>query len=147
MNFASEIPIDALQAEAIARGLFAVARADGVHEREAALVASFWADTGGSAKALSELERREPISGEELAAALPAEPQRRLFLRSALLLALADGKVSEGERNLVHRYASVLGLEQALPDMVDEVKEFLLSHLAHLQNVEAVAQVAKELSL
>ena len=48
MNFFSEINVEKHHAEAIARGLFAIAHSDGLHEREAALVGSFWADTGGT---------------------------------------------------------------------------------------------------
>ena len=55
MNFFPEIPLTTGQAEAMARALFHIAQSDGLHEREAALVASFWAEAGGSMDALSDL--------------------------------------------------------------------------------------------
>src|ERR1051325_12087477 len=98
MEVFEEVAIDGPQAEAIARGLYAVAAADGVHEREAALIASFYGEAGGTPRALAELERREAISGAELAAVLQTADERRLFLKTALLLAWADGSVSPKEQ-------------------------------------------------
>lgn len=147
MNFFSEIQLDSPQAEAIARGLYAIAHVDGVHAREEALVAAFWADSGGSAQALSDLSRREAPTGEELGAVLGSPELRRLFIKTGLLLALADGHVSDGERALLGRYAEALGLGAEMPHLEEQVKEYLLSHLSHIQNVEAVAQVARKLEL
>ena len=90
--------------EAMARGLFAVAKADGMHEREAALVAAFFTEAGGSVQALGELERREPITSEELQAVLTTSELRRLFLKTAVLLTWADGRVTQEERELVKKY-------------------------------------------
>lgn len=147
MNFFSEINVEKNHAEAIARGLFAIAHSDGLHEREAALIGSFWADTGGSYHALASLEHSTPISGEELAAALPAAPLRRLFLKTALLMAFADGKVSEQESQLVHTYADALGLTSELAALQAEVKDYLLSQLAHIHNTEALLEIAKKLAI
>lgn len=146
MNFFNEISLDSFQSEAIARGLFAVARADGMHEREAALVAAFYAEAGGSASSLAELERREPITAAELQAALSDPPARRLFLKTAALLTLADGSVSAPEKAILSQYAAALDLTAELPAIEEQVKDYLLSHLSHVQNVQAVAEVAKKLS-
>ncbi len=147
MTLFPEVHLDNYQAEAIARGLFAVAKADGIHEREAALVASFWAEAGGSAQSLSELERREAISEQELSAALPTQAHRQLFLKTAVLLSFADGTVSDKEKEILGRYAACLELAKELPQMETEVKEFLLGHLSHIHNVDAVAAVAKKLGI
>ena len=56
MDFFPEIEIQKDQAEAIARGLYAVAKADGaVHEREAANIAEFFGSTTESASDLNAL--------------------------------------------------------------------------------------------
>lgn len=147
MNLFNEIALDSYQAEAIARGLFAIAHADGMHEREEALVSAFWAESGGSDAAFSELSRREAISSEDLCRALSTPDLRRLFVKSAMLLTLADGTVSEKERALLHSYAEELALKDELPALETQVKEFLLSHLSHIQNVDAVADVARKLAI
>jgi tellurite resistance protein len=147
MNFFPEIHLEPNHAEAIARGLFAIARADGMHEREAALIASFWADAGGRFSALAELERREPITTDELSSVLNTSALRQLFLKTSLLMAFADGQVSPEESKLVREYAHHLGLTAELPAFEAQVKEFLLSQLAHLHNTEGLAQIAKKLAI
>jgi tellurite resistance protein len=148
MDFFEEVDLDRAQAEAIARGLFAVAKCDGLHEREAALIASFWLDSGGGADALSSLERGATIRPDELAAALPSPAQRQLFLKTAILLTYADGKVTAEERQCVREFASGLGIaEPAVEALEQSVKDFLLHHLAHLQNVDAAAAIAKKLEV
>ncbi|MSP59328.1 MAG: hypothetical protein EXR72_03125 [Myxococcales bacterium] len=143
MDFFHEVQINEPQAEAMARGLFAVAKVDGVHAREAALVASFYNETGAAAHSLAELERRQTITGDELVAALHAPEQRRLFVKTALLLAWADGVVTPQEQRIIHGYATALGIGgEELGKLDEAVKEYLLAHLAHVKNVEATAQVA-----
>ena len=148
MDFFPTMNLNPIQSEAIARGLYALAKSDGVHEREAALVASFFDDVGGGTQALAELERRAPITPDELAALLPDESLRRLFLKTAVLLAWADGEVTAQEGKLLQDYASAFQLDKAVVEQLDiEVKEYLLSQLAHVQNVEATRLVAQKLKL
>lgn len=147
MNFFSEINVEKPHAEAIARGLFAIAHSDGLHEREAALIGSFWADTGGSMHALASLERSAAITGEELALSLGSPALRRLFLKTALLMAFADGKVSEQESTIVRTYADALGLTSELAALEAEVKDYLLSQLAHIHNTDALLEIAKKLAI
>src|SRR4029078_9046909 len=57
-EFFPEVEVRPEQAEAIGRGLFAVARADGqIHEREASLINEFFASISGQASNLGALER------------------------------------------------------------------------------------------
>jgi tellurite resistance protein len=147
MEFFSETHLDHRAAEAIARGLFAVAHVDGIHPREAALIASFWIDTGGGTDALAELERGATITAQELATALHGV-ERTLFLKTAILLAWADGKVTDAERRIDDGFARALGCDAAaLGALEASVKEFLLSHVSHLSNTEAAAKVARKLGV
>src|SRR5262252_2025164 len=137
MDFFSEIAIDSAQAEAIARGLYAVAKADGLHAQEQALIASFYTEAGGTPRGLADLERREAIKPAELAAALHTVDQRRLFLKTALLLAWADGDVSGPERQCIGEYAHALEIgADELGRLELGVKEYLLGQLSHLKNSE-----------
>lgn len=147
MNFFPEIPLTQVQAETIAQGLFQIAQSDGLHEREAALVASFWAETGGTMSALSELSRKGPLSTEQIQAVLDTADLRKLFVKSALLLAFADGEVSGKESELVRGYAAALGLSDALPLLEEQVKEYLLAQLSHIHNTAALAQIAHKLAI
>ena len=148
-NLMPEIDIRQDQAEAIAHGLFAVARADGqVHEREAALIREFFASAAGGAANLGALERAPKIEPATLAQQLPTPELRRLFVATALLLAWTDSQLAPGEGKLIDEYATAFGIGQAeLSVMQTQVKEYLLSQLAHVQNVQAAVAVAKELKL
>lgn len=147
-DFFPEVNLSRGAAEAIARGLYAVAHADGLHEREAGLIASFWIDAGGGAGALSDLERGPAIAPAELAAALHSDAERQLFVKTALLLTWADGAVSDAERKKVQELARALGVDDAtLGKLEDGVKDYLLGHLVHLQNTDAAREVAKKMKV
>lgn len=142
-----EIEIRADQAEAIARGLIAVAKSDGhIHEREAALIAEFYSSTTERPVDMAALERADPVDGAYLAATLPTPELREVFLKTAVLLAYADGNYSADESKTIVAFAEALG-EKNLANIETQVKEFMLGQLTHLQNSEGVAKVAKDLKL
>ena len=146
IDFFPEIQVNQAAAEAIARGLYAVAKVDGLHEREEALVASFWAEVGGGAGALAALERGSTITPGELGAALSSPELRSLFLKTSILMAWADGNVTDAERKVISDFSGALGVAPAdLNKLEAAVKEYLLSHLSTVKNSEAVAGVAKKL--
>jgi tellurite resistance protein len=147
MLFAPEIHLDPASAAAMARGLYAVAQSDGLHEREAALIAGFWEETGGSEQSLEQLIKGAPITAAELAAALPSLELRRLFVKTALLMAFADGQVSGKESALCRDLTAQLGLSSELAALEGQVKDFLLSQLAHIHNTDALTEIAKKLAI
>ena len=148
-EFFPEVEIRQDQAEAIARGLYAVAKADGtVHDREAAIIAEFYGSTTTTAADLGALERAPAIEAAALAAFLPGAELRQLFLKTAILLAYADSSYGANEMKIINEYAKALSVSAAdLTHLELQVKEFLLSQLVHLSNVQATALVAKELKL
>jgi tellurite resistance protein len=147
MEFFREIEISDHEAELMARGLYAVARAEGgVHEREEMLIGEFLAENGG-ATSLAALARQATPTPEEVKAGLSPEVGK-VFLKTCLLLAYVDGNYHVNEARVINRYAAALGVgEQELADMEHGVREYLLSHLVHLQNVDATRAVAKKLGV
>ena len=150
MEFFPEIPISEEQAQAIARGLFTVAAVDGVHEREAALIANFYGGTADGdvnpVTSLAELGRLGPLGPADLASALPGEELRQLFVKAALLLAYVDGKVTAAERAQIEAYGDALGVPVERQAALEEsVRDHLMQPLARLANTEAVNKVAKQL--
>ena len=149
-DFFPEIEVNALQAEAMARGLYAVALVDGLHERELALIGEVYqaalADDAAASAPMQSLDRVGPLTPKELAPLLASAPLRELFLKTALLLAWADGKVSAGERTKIADFAKALEIAAETQNRLDaEVKDFLLRPFAGLANVDAAAAVAKKL--
>jgi tellurite resistance protein len=150
MEFFPEIELTAGQAEVIARGMYAVARAEGgVHVREAELIKSFYGDvTDGSARSLSTLEQLGDIEPEMVATALTTAPLAQLFLKSCVLLSWADGQAGPQERVLIEKFAKALKVSpEQLAELDQSVKEYLLGHLSHLANVDATVEVAKKLKV
>jgi uncharacterized membrane protein YebE (DUF533 family) len=147
--FFPEIDIRDDQAEAIARGLYAVARADGnVHEREAAMISEFFNATTADEHAshLAALERQPKLEPANLAAILNTADLRQLFVKTAILLAHVDNAYAPAEAKQIADYAKACGIDdKSLKQLEASVKDYLLSHLSHLQNVHGVAQVAAEL--
>lgn len=148
-DLSPEIEISEAQAEAIARGLIAVAKADGaMHDREAALIAEFFASTTDRIADLAGLGRGDAVSGEYLAGSLPGAELRKAFLKTAMLLAYVDGVYSVAESKLIGDYAAALGFGDGdLRDLEQHVKEFMLGQLTGIRNTAAVAEVAKELKV
>jgi tellurite resistance protein len=128
-----EVTAGGAQARAIARGLYAVATVDGIHEREAALIVGFYGTTNEGdvrpAAVLAELARLGPISQADLAEALPGDELRQLFVKAALLLAYVDGKVTGAERLKITGYAKTLGLSfERQAELERFVRDHLLEH-------------------
>jgi tellurite resistance protein len=144
-----EVEVNDAQAEAIARGLFAVAKADGnLHERERSLISEFFASISERPSDLAALDREAAIAPETLALALGSGELRVLFLMTALLLALCDGEYGSGEAGLIKRFAKAMEVsDDDLAEMTTRVKEHMLSQLSHLQNVDAAVAVARELKV
>jgi uncharacterized membrane protein YebE (DUF533 family) len=127
-----------------------VAAVDGVHEREAALIANFYGTTaGGEARpvtSLAELGRLGPFSPADLAVALPGTELRQLFVKAALLLAYIDGKVTAAERAQIEAYSAALGVSADRQAALEaSVCDHLMQPLSRLTNTEAVGKVAKQL--
>jgi tellurite resistance protein len=144
-----ETYVNAEQSEAIARGLHAIAAADGeLHVREQAIITEFFAAGESHTAGLGALERRGPIEPAVLAAILASPQAKRLFVKTALLCAWADNDYSEGEARAIARYATACGIDaDELAELEAQVKEYLLASLTHLKNVDAAVAVKRELGL
>ncbi len=150
MEFFPETDITAGQAEVIARGMLAVARAEGgMGEAELGLVKSFFSDlTGGDVHQLAALERAPEVAADVVATALSSDTLAQLFLKSCILVGYADGEYTPSERSIVDGYAKALRIEEpALQALEQAVKEYLVGQLAGLSNVQATAAIARKLKL
>ena len=148
MEFFPEIMITDEEGELIARGMLAVARADGnLHDREITLVQGFLGDvTAGSAASLAAVKREDDIEPDVLAAGLGREAVGMLFVKSCILLAYADGVYHPEEKKKILAYAKALDIsEEAVGELEQSVREFLVGQLSHLQDRESALAVAKEL--
>ncbi|HHO54362.1 MAG TPA: hypothetical protein ENK18_26695 [Deltaproteobacteria bacterium] len=134
--FDEPVELDAAQAALIAEGMRAVAGADGLlHERELALIASF------------EAELPEPADAGQ--AVLGSELLQRTFVRSLIMVALADGTLGTREREVIRELAAAQEIGDAVIDAcVIEVKQRFLKVFAGVDVFrDSVVQVALDLGL
>ena len=134
------------QVKALTRAMLTLARVDGVHDNEMKLIREFYE----SCSRAGDPRLEEVGSGRfdvEQAKALFATPDlSRLFVKTLILLAFADGHFAKGEDELLRSWASELGLSKEDVDRLTEAtKEFLLGGLAHVENVDALKQVSRRL--
>ncbi len=144
MEFFGQVQVSGDQAAIIARGLYSLAKVDGHEEREGMLIQSLWMDAMGWDRPLP--KDAGDIGPEELAKGLPTTELKRLFLKTAILLAYADSAVSEKERAWIDKTGKALGLDaKEIAHLDDLVRTYLLSQLSHIQNTDATKDVAKKL--
>ena len=147
-DFFAEQDLTFEHVKSLAAGMFAVARVDGVHDREMAMIREFYE---GCARVGD--PRLEDVVGSDFdlegaKALFPGPDLSRLFIKSMILLAFADGTYAKLEDDLIRRYAEALDLDDGDVDRLHEAtKDYLLASLAHVANVEALAAVAKRLDL
>lgn len=150
MDIIKEVPLSHEQAALIARALYTLSRVDGHEEREGMLIKSFWMEVvgNGSMLDLKAFEQMPDVTGQDLARGLPTAEQRNMFMKTAIMLTYADGNVSDKEKHWIAETGKTLGLEEKDIKRIDElVRTYLLSQLSHIQNVDALKTVAKDLGL
>ncbi len=111
--------IDARAAWTIANAMREVANADGDHPNELALITAF--------------EQELPPGASDGVAldALNNSEAKEVFLKSLVLVAMADGRMSEEEVAVIRGYSSQLGLdEHSLTDVIQQVSVMMLGHFA-----------------
>lgn len=132
----------------LATGMFDVAKVDGVHDKEMALIREFYESCARAGDPpLEEVVK----SGLDMSAAkslFATTELRKLFVKSLILLAFADGVYAKEEDTLIRKYAGELGLDgEAVDALHAATKEYLLAGLAHVQNIDALKEVVKRLDV
>ncbi|MBE9046661.1 nitrogenase [Pleurocapsales cyanobacterium LEGE 10410] len=91
------------------RGLYTIALADGNYDpEEQELIGQLTQDLAN----IDEVNRLETITPEELAESLGKEPETsENFLRTAVLVAVADGVYSSPEYDLLHQFSDALEIK------------------------------------
>lgn len=129
-------------------GMFAVAKVDGVHDREMALIREFYESCARTGDPRLEDVVRQSFDVEDARRLFEGNEMARLFVKSLILLAFADGSYAREEDTLIRSIAAQLGLDDAAVNGLHQsTKEFLLSSLAHVQNLDALKEVARRLDM
>lgn len=145
-DFFAEQPLTFEQVKALTRGMLTVARVDGIHDNEMRMVREFYESCARAGD-----PRLEEIASGRLdidqAKDLFASPElSKLFVKTMILLAFADGSYASAEDQLIRDWAGRLGLsEEEVDHLHDATREFLLGGLTHVQNLDALRQVSRKL--
>jgi hypothetical protein len=140
------VTLTASQVESLAAAMLSVARVDGVHPAEEALIANFCRENGGGSA--PDLDRLHGLmSAPQALSSLAGDSDfAEAVLRMCVMTGYADGHLSETE------WAHIQSLSAQLKVNVDrvqgirtEVKDLLVASLSHLPVAESVAAVAKTL--
>lgn len=111
--------IDTQAGAAIAAAMRAVAISDGMHPSEEALILEFEQSIGTSASTDIDWD------------AIDTPALKEALLKSCVLVAFADGSISDEESELLHAYANKLGLgEREVAKSIADVAQVLLSQLS-----------------
>lgn len=113
------------QVRAMAHGLHYFSGIDGITEKEQELISSFLKE-GGVDLDLDSLGKI-PFSLEELLYSLDTVFLRKTFLKVCVLMAQADGTVSDAEMAELRRVAQALGVDEPLESLVAELEDTTLS--------------------
>jgi tellurite resistance protein len=116
----SELEISADEALLIAAALQDIAGVDGTHSDEKELIQRLLRELGADPVDTLQLPQMSP---DELAPKLVDPTLRMALLQCSLLLAMADGEVSEAERERILEYARALGISPGACEELESVIE------------------------
>lgn len=146
-DFFSEIDIDFEQVKVLCHAMMAVARVDGVHDNEMRLIRDFYASCARAGDPELEAVTQGDLPTDAAARAFGQDDEHKnLFVKSLILLAYADGAYGEQEDGLIRQMAAQVGLDDAAVDRLKEAtREYLMASLSHVQNLDALREVQKDL--
>lgn len=146
MTDPNKLNLSTEQIQALVAAMLSVARIDGVHPAEEALIASFHQEHLGSTA--SDLNALLPlVEGEQPLAKLAADRDfAEALVRMCVMTGYADGHLSEPEWSHIQTLAQRSQVSSTRAQEIrTEVKDLLVAALSHLPDPESVANVAKTL--
>lgn len=146
-DFFADIDIDFDQVKVLCHAMMTVARVDGVHDNEMRLIREFYESCARAGDPSVEEVTGGEVPADAAREAFGADDEHRnVFVKSLILLAYADGAYGEAEDRLIRQLAANVGIDDAGVDRLREAtREYLLASLAHVQNLEALREVKREL--
>ncbi|MGF1508332.1 MAG: TerB family tellurite resistance protein [Myxococcota bacterium] len=146
-DFFAPTDLDFEQVKVMTHAMMALARVDGVHDNEMRLVREFY--DGCSRPGDPELEEvvRGTFDPAQAKARFGSDAEHRdLFIKSLILMALADGEYGAQEDELIRSWAQEVGATEADVERLKEAtSEYLMAGLSHIRNDEALKDVRRKL--
>lgn len=132
---------------AASKTMLQVAKTDGIHPAEVALIKSFYEGSISTASHPSFDDVLTASVDYTLAATdFASEEEREMVLALSVMTGFADGTFSDAEMQIARAIAASLNIAPARFDEINEtIKDHMLAQLSHLPDAGSVAVVAKEL--
>ncbi|MBX2812446.1 MAG: TerB family tellurite resistance protein [Myxococcales bacterium] len=141
-DFFSEQALSFEDVKVLTHALLAVARVDGVHDNEMALVREFYDGCARVGDPRLEEVAAGQFDPEQAKTCFDTPEKAQLFVKSLILLGFADGVYGKAEDELIRSYAITLGLSSEEVDGLHQsTKDFLMGSLSHVKNVDALRAV------
>ena len=146
MAFFAEQDLNFEQVKVLTHAMMALAKVDGVHDNEMSLIREFYESCSRAGDPKLEEVVRGPFQVERAKQLFDGPDLSKMFVKSLILLAFADGEYGQAEDDLIRQWASTLGVSSAEVDALHEAtKEHMLGALAHVQNLDALKSVRQSL--
>lgn len=133
------------QVQVIVRGMYAVAKSDGVHSSEMVMIKEFYDSCRAQVQGLTEFKElvSQDFDAQEAKDILDTAELRNTFMTSCLFLAFADGYYSEPERTIIADFAAALDIShEQLSTLEDLVKDYLIMQISGISNIDALREIA-----
>ena len=145
-EFFADLELTFDQVKVLTHAMMAVARVDGVHDNEMRLVRHFYESCARAGDPRLEEVAGGPFDPAVAKAHFDTPELAKMFVKSLILMAFADGEYAKLEDDLIRQYADVLGVSgDQVSGLHEATKEYLLGSLSHVQNLDALKEVAKKL--
>ncbi len=144
----AEAQLELRHIQFIVRALHDLARTDGLHEAERAMLKNFYEQCRDETHALASYDDLVgvPFDPTDAAELFHDDGAKVAFLHSCLLLAYADGACSSGERAKIAAFATALDVPEAdLVALEEAVRDHLMQQISQIENLDALQEVAREL--
>jgi len=145
-SFFAEQELDFEQVKVLTHGMMSLAKVDGIHDNEMVLIREFYEScTRGGDPRLEDVAKG-PFPVDKAKRLFDTPELAKLFVKSLILLAFADGEYGSAEDDLIREWAISLGVSSTEVDALHEAtKEHMLGSLAHVQNLDALKSVRQSL--
>jgi len=145
-TFFAEQELNFEQVKVLTHGLMTLAKVDGIHDNEMALIREFYESCARAGDPKLEEVAKGSFQIDKAKRLFDTPELSKLFVKSLILLAFADGEYADAEADLIREWAASLGVSSAEVDALYEAtKEHMMAALAHVQNLDALKSVRQSL--
>ncbi len=145
-SFFAEQELTFEQVKVLTHALMALAKVDGIHDNEMSMIREFYQGCARAGDPKLEEVARGSFAIERAKALFDTPELAKMFVKSLILLAFADGEYAQAEDDLIREWSPQLGVSSTEVDaLLEATKEHMMAALSHVQNLDALKAVRQSL--